>query len=132
MEAGSGLVWTSKYEPRCGAEILGNCGEVARLREWLTTWTSGAGRTRAGSNSTTGSTSELTSDSEFESDLELSEASGGNTALLVGPTGCGKTATVFALAAELGFNVLEVNASRNRTGKQVRTEDPAGREMKIF
>ena len=131
VEAGSGLVWTSKYEPRCGAEILGNCDEVARLRQWLTTWTSGAGggHTRGGSTSTSGSTSELTTDSEFESDVELSETSGGNTALLVGPTGCGKTATVFALATELGFNVLEVNASRNRTGKQVRTEDPAEREM---
>ena len=49
-------------------------------------------------------------------------------ALLVGPSGSGKTAMVFALAAELGFKVLEVNASSNRTGKQVRTEDPADRE----
>ena len=31
-----------------------------------------------------------------------------NTALLLGPTGSGKTCAVFALAAELGFNVLEV------------------------
>ena len=120
--AGSGLVWTSKYEPRCGEQILGNSGEVARLREWLNNWTSGGGgreRTRAGSHS---SNSDLTSDSEFESDVELADCPGGNTALIVGPAGCGKTATVFALAAELGFNVLEVNASSNRTGKQVRTE----------
>ena len=45
----------------------------------------------------------------------------GNVALLVGPSGSGKTAMVFALAAELGFKVLEVNASSNRTGKQVMT-----------
>merc|ERR1712012_39845 len=31
--------------------------------------------------------------------------------------GSGKTAAVFALAAELGFNVLEVNASSGRNGK---------------
>ena len=130
VEAGSGLVWTSKYEPRCGGEVLGNRDEVVRLRQWLTTWTSGAGagHNRGSSTSTSGSTSELTTDSEFESDVEPSETSGGNTALLVGPTGCGKTATVFALAAELGFNVLEVNASRNRTGKQVRTRE----KWKIF
>ena len=34
-----------------------------------------------------------------------------------GPSGSGKTAAVFALAAELGFNVLEVNASSGRNGK---------------
>ena len=131
VEAGSGLVWTSKYEPRCGGDVLGNCGEVGRLRDWLSTWTSGGGRARGGST-ISNSASELTSDSEFESDQEVGEAPGGNTALLVGPTGCGKTATVFALAAELGFNVLEVNASRNRTGKQVRTEESAVRNGNIL
>lgn len=39
--------------------------------------------------------------------------------LLVGPSGCGKTATVYALAEELGFHVLEVNASSKRNGKTV-------------
>ena len=121
VEAGSGLIWTRKYEPQCGGEVLGNSGEVTRLRDWLSTWTSGGGRTRGGGSSST-SNSELTTDSEFESDVEPSETPGGNTALIVGPTGCGKTASVFALAAELGFNVLEVNASRNRTGKQVRSQ----------
>ena len=43
----------------------------------------------------------------------------GNVALLAGSSGSGKTATIFALAAELGFKVLEVNASSNRTGKQI-------------
>ncbi len=39
--------------------------------------------------------------------------------LLVGPAGCGKTASVYALAERLGFNVLEVNASSKRNGKSV-------------
>lgn len=43
----------------------------------------------------------------------------GNCVLLVGPAGCGKTATVYALAEELGYNVLEVNASSKRNGKTV-------------
>ena len=66
-----------------------------------------------------GSTSEdMTSDSEYEVDTELLDSLG-NTAVIEGPPGSGKTAAVFALAAEMGFNVLEVNASSNRTGKQV-------------
>ena len=71
-----------------------------------------------------GSTSEVSSediatDSEYELDVSVLDKLG-NTCLLEGPTGSGKTAAVFALAAEMGFNVLEVNASRNRTGKQVK------------
>ena len=37
----------------------------------------------------------------------------------MGPPGCGKTATIYALAEELGYNVLEVNASSKRNGKTV-------------
>ena len=68
-----------------------------------------------------GSTSEDMTGSDCESDSVDTELvdSLGNTALIEGPPGSGKTAAVFALAAEMGFNVLEVNASSNRTGKQV-------------
>lgn len=37
----------------------------------------------------------------------------------MGPNGVGKTATVYALAHEMGFKVLEVNASSPRNGRQV-------------
>ena len=40
-----------------------------------------------------------------------------NVCLLSGPNGCGKTALVTALAEELEFNIIEVNASSKRTGK---------------
>lgn len=39
--------------------------------------------------------------------------------LLCGPPGAGKTAAVYAAAQELGFHVLEVNASVARTGAQL-------------
>eukprot|EP00117_Sycon_ciliatum_P011601 scpid46863/ scgid2229/ ATPase family AAA domain-containing protein 5; Chromosome fragility-associated gene 1 protein len=42
-----------------------------------------------------------------------------STVLLTGPHGCGKTAAVFACAQELGYEVLEVNSSSLRSGKQV-------------
>ena len=42
-----------------------------------------------------------------------------NCYLLVGPPGCGKTASVYALAEELVYNVLEVNASSRRNGRTV-------------
>ena len=42
-----------------------------------------------------------------------------NCVLLTGPSGSGKTAAIYALAQELGYNVLEVNASSKRNGKSV-------------
>ena len=67
------------------------------------------------------SSEDLATDSEYEAEVA---GPGGfaNTALIEGPPGAGKTAAVYALAAEMGFNVLEVNAASNRTGRQVSGE----------
>ena len=67
------------------------------------------------------SSEDLATDSEYEAEVD---GPGGlaNTALIEGPPGAGKTAAVYALAAEMGFNVLEVNAASNRTGRQVSGE----------
>ncbi|GIL84853.1 hypothetical protein Vretifemale_13436, partial [Volvox reticuliferus] len=39
--------------------------------------------------------------------------------VLRGPSGCGKTAAAYAVASELGFRVLEVNPSLDRSGPQL-------------
>lgn len=41
-------------------------------------------------------------------------------ALLVGPPGCGKTTLVYAAANELGYEVIEMNASDVRTADKIR------------
>lgn len=40
-------------------------------------------------------------------------------ALLFGPSGCGKTSSVYALASQLGFEVIELNASDFRNKYQI-------------
>ncbi|CAK7566928.1 MAG: hypothetical protein SEPTF4163_004883 [Sporothrix epigloea] len=42
-----------------------------------------------------------------------------NAVVVSGPHGCGKSAAVYAVAKELGFEVFEINASSRRSGKDV-------------
>lgn len=60
------------------------------------------------------------SDDDFEdSASNSSRTQSSNVVLLLGRPGSGKTSAVMALANELNFNVLEINAGQRRTGKKI-------------
>ena len=66
------------------------------------------------------------SDEEYDEEGErndgFGDGSGANIAnglIVFGDSGSGKTATIRAVASELGFSILEVNAGQNRTGRDI-------------
>lgn len=52
--------------------------------------------------------------------------------LIHGPPGVGKTATVYALASEYGFEVIELNASDERTTEKIKRYVGAAYTMDVF
>ncbi|XP_020293897.1 ATPase family AAA domain-containing protein 5 [Pseudomyrmex gracilis] len=106
-------VWTCKYKPMSVQEIVGNEEAAGKLKTWLIGWRASL-KTNNDDNS---------SDEFYSSDCSYSCNNENNQiAVLLGPHGSGKSASVYAIAEELGYSVLEVNASSKRTGKRILKE----------
>ncbi|KAK7871691.1 hypothetical protein R5R35_009051 [Gryllus longicercus] len=113
--------WTAKYRPLSSDNILGNGYTISRFKKWLELWVQVKENTFQKKFK-----EDVSSGDEFLNDASDDES--GRTVLpkksvvLMGPTGSGKTMTVYALAHELGFKVLEVNAASKRTGRRILSE----------
>ncbi|KAM6317395.1 ATPase family AAA domain-containing protein 5 isoform 2-T2 [Podargus strigoides] len=118
------MLWTEKYQPQDSSELVGNKKEIERLHSWLKEWKKRADweekRNQKGEKEDKdhqGSFDSLDFKDD-KSDIE-EEPSLCNTVLITGPPGVGKTAAVYACAQELGFKIFEVNASCQRSGRQI-------------
>lgn len=109
----SSLMWTEKFQPEGAIDIIGNDRAVQELRSWLHHWKQKPRQDDPAVRVPKRKRTDSATDEDYVAD-EFCHAQ-----LLVGPTGIGKTATVYALANEIGFEVIEVNASSKRAGKQV-------------
>lgn len=88
-------LWTAKYAPTSITQLCGNKGQVQKLRNWLANWFDNAKR-------------------DFKA--KGSDGSGVfRAALISGPPGIGKTSAAHLVAEELGFDILEKNASDVRS-----------------
>ncbi|NWW79083.1 ATAD5 protein, partial [Climacteris rufus] len=118
------MLWTEKYQPQDSSELVGNKKEIEKLHSWLKEWKRRAGleekRNQKGEKEDKEHEDSLSSldFKESKSDIE-EETSLCNTVLITGPPGVGKTAAVYACAQELGFKTFEVNASCQRSGRQI-------------
>lgn len=117
----SSTLWTDKYKPTCSEDIIGNRSAAVDLLKFLKDRLESSNRKKA--NKLSGNQRE-DSDDDFESSDDDNTNSrdvrlAGNTMLLRGPHGSGKTCSIYAVCQELDINVLELNASSKRTGRSL-------------
>ncbi|KAG7210658.1 hypothetical protein KM043_012166 [Ampulex compressa] len=106
------ILWTFKYKPTCTQEVIGNEEAAIKLKDWLEGWRSSLIKEEGSSG-----------EEFYSSDCSFSSSNENNhVAVLLGPHGSGKSASVYAVAEELGYSILEVNASSRRTGKKLLKE----------
>lgn len=79
-----------------------------KLKTWLEAWQTPVREDYSSSEEF------YSSDNSYQNSLETNQV-----AVLLGPHGSGKTASVYAVAEELGYTVLELNASSRRPGKKI-------------
>ncbi|CAI4051947.1 hypothetical protein SKDZ_15G3590 [Saccharomyces kudriavzevii ZP591] len=88
-------LWTVKYAPTNLQQVCGNKGSVAKLKNWLNNW-------------------EHSKKNGFKNPGK--DGSGVfRAAMLYGPPGIGKTTAAHLVAKELGYDILEQNASDVRS-----------------
>ncbi|KAK4758310.1 hypothetical protein SAY87_019611 [Trapa incisa] len=118
----SELLWTDKFQPKSATEICGNDAPVKFLNDWLHLWWERHHQNSRYLNVLEECSSLENSNSSHlqDSDSELTETGLKNVLLIVGPVGCGKSATIYACAEEQGFDIIEVNASDCRNGALVK------------
>lgn len=88
-------LWTVKYAPTNTSQLCGNKGQIQKLQNWLENWFTN-------------------SKQDFKN--PGSDGSGIYRACLIsGPPGIGKTSAAHLIAKNLGFDVLEKNASDVRS-----------------
>ncbi|XP_021486648.2 ATPase family AAA domain-containing protein 5 [Meriones unguiculatus] len=115
------MLWTEKYQPQNSNELIGNELAIKKLHSWLKDWKRRAElEERQNLKGKRDENQEDLSDSmDFKGSSDDEEYRLCNTVLITGPTGVGKTAAVYACAQELGFKIFEVNASSQRSGRQI-------------
>ena len=142
---GESSLWADRYRPQRAEDVAGNVAVVGQLKTWMDLWKqrtarsekkSGGGSSsrkrakKAATRTSSGrpATMVLSSDDDFvvpdgygDSDDSDDDGDSGltNTKLLTGAAGIGKTATVYACAAELGYKVLEIHAGEKRSGSNL-------------
>ncbi|KAI9007309.1 P-loop containing nucleoside triphosphate hydrolase protein [Gaertneriomyces semiglobifer] len=115
-----GQLWVDKYAPRQYIDLVGDEHINREVLTWVKEWDwcvfkkerRGAQRSQARSQKY----------EKFESEKDPLRRPDKKVLLLTGPPGLGKTTLAHVIARQAGYNVVEINASDDRTGDAVRTK----------
>ncbi|GLE05621.1 hypothetical protein PINS_up014659 [Pythium insidiosum] len=115
-EKKANLALVDRYLPIEPHGLVGNKEALRFLSSWLLAWKQGRDERQRRSCFDSEMFVFEDDESEFSSaeDTDLCRLF-----LLEGGVGSGKSAAVYACAEELGFQIIEINASQQRTGKQI-------------
>ncbi|KAG5482163.1 hypothetical protein CUR178_06022 [Leishmania enriettii] len=108
----SGELWATKYSPKLFREVLSDETVNLRLLQWLKSWDAYVFPDDVPSTANGGLTSAAGATATASPPAE-------RIAVLAGPPGVGKTTLVHVLAAHCGYEVIEVNASVERTASRL-------------
>lgn len=113
LDKEANLTLVDRYLPVMASGIVGNKETVRLLSSWLSAWKSG-GNGRERSSCFQSELYAFEDDSEDEMGCDLHRLF-----IVEGASGAGKSAAVYACAEELGYQVIEINAAQNRSGKSI-------------
>jgi trimeric autotransporter adhesin len=115
-------LWTDVYRPKTADAICGNAEQALALSAWLKEWKTLRLRGTAKADVSADTDSNDSGDEDWSSGWRDQDGAEqlSNMALLYGCNGVGKTSAVYTCAAALGFEVIEVNASQQRSGAAIK------------
>lgn len=103
MPSSDDQMWVDKYKPGGNAQLIGNQSEFKNLMNWLQNW-------------------EAYHLKKTKKVPFSKENPGAKAVLLSGPPGIGKSTLAALVAKQIGYEVLELNASDTRSKKSVNEE----------
>jgi hypothetical protein len=109
MQQQDKVMWVDKYMPRCSADLVGNRDNIDKIRAWLHDWNEV--NVLGHKKYVQGGIVSTPKGCRWEGAPNLNA----KACLISGPPGIGKSSSIKVIASELGFGVMEVNASDHRS-----------------